>query len=272
MNLIHHIKVVAGRFFGERFYDQAAQLAYYLLLSIFPFLLFVTSLISYLPISETNVLLLIKPFAPDKSYAIIQNNIERILYDQRGDVLSLSIFFTLWLASMAVQSMVRSLNLAYKIERKKPFLIALLYDLLLTVGFMILISFSLIVPVVEEYIRHARFTEGKINGDWSQAWVLGKWGLSSIFMFALFVFLYMVVPSKRISFRHVIPGALLAAFGWQGVSWLYGTYVKINDYSQFYGQLGSVITLVVWFYISSTILLIGGLLNGSIAGEAKKKG
>ncbi|WP_082892643.1 YihY/virulence factor BrkB family protein [Rossellomorea aquimaris] len=270
MNMIHHIKQVVSRFFQERFFDQSAQLAYYLLLSIFPFLIFVFSLISYLPISETNVLLLIKPFAPERSYAILQSNIDRILYDQRGDILSISIIFTFWLASMAVQSMVRSLNQAYRIERKKPFLIALLYDLLLTVGFMILISFSLIVPVVEEYVRHARFTEGKLEGEWSQAWVLGKWGLSSIFMMALFIFLYLVVPSKRISFIHVIPGALVATFGWQLVSLLYGTYVKLNDYTQFYGQLGSVITLVVWFYISSTILLIGGLLNGSVAEKSIK--
>lgn len=265
MKLLHYPKEVVVRFFRERFFDQSAQLAYYLLLSIFPFLLFVFSLLSYLPISETNVLLLIKPFAPEKSYAIIHDNIERILYNQRGDVLSISIFFTFWLSSMAVQSMVRSLNQAYKIERKKPFLIALFYDLLLTVGFMILIAFSLVVPVVEEYIRHARFASGKLQGEWSEAWVIGKWGLSSIFMLLLFIFLYMVVPSRRISLLHVLPGALLATFGWQGVSWLYGTYVKLNDYTQFYGQLGSVITLVVWFYISSTILLIGGLLNGSVA-------
>jgi membrane protein len=265
MKLLHYPKEVLVRFFRERFFDQSAQLAYYLLLSIFPFLIFVFSLISYLPISETNVLLLIKPFAPEKSYAIIQDNIERILYNQRGDVLSISILFTFWLASMAVQSMVRSLNQAYKIERTKPFLVALLYDLLLTMGFMVLIAFSLVVPVVEEYIRHARFVSGKLEGEWSEAWVIGKWGLSSIFMLVLFIFLYLVVPSRRISFSHVLPGALLATFGWQGVSWLYGTYVKLNDYTQFYGQLGSVITLVVWFYISSAILLIGGLLNGSIA-------
>jgi membrane protein len=265
MKLLHYPKEVVVRFVKERFFDQSAQLAYYLLLSIFPFLLFVFSLLSYLPISETNVLLLIKPFAPEKSYAIIHDNIERILYNQRGDVLSISIFFTFWLSSMAVQSMVRSLNQAYKIERKKPFLIALLYDLLLTIGFMFLIAFSLVVPVVEEYIRQARFASGRLQGEWSEAWVIGKWGLSSIFMLLLFIFLYMVVPSRRISFLHVLPGALLATFGWQGVSWLYGTYVKLNDYTQFYGQLGSVITLVVWFYISSTILLIGGLLNGSVA-------
>jgi membrane protein len=265
MKLIAYPKDVIIRFFKERFFDQSAQLAYYLLLSIFPFLLFVFSLLSYLPISETNVLLLIKPFAPEKSYAIIHENIETILYNQRGDVLSISIFFTFWLSSMAVQSMVRSLNQAYKIERKKPFLIALFYDLLLTMGFMFLIAFSLVVPVVEEYIRQARFASGKLQGDWSAAWVIGKWGLSSIFMLLLFIFLYMVVPSRRIPFLHVLPGALLATFGWQGFSWLYGTYVKINDYTQFYGQLGSVITLVVWFYISSTILLIGGLLNGSVA-------
>jgi membrane protein len=265
MKLLSYPKEVVVRFFKERFFDQSAQLAYYLLLSIFPFLLFVFSLLSYLPISETNVLLLIKPFAPEKSYAIIHDNIERILYNQRGDVLSISIFFTFWLSSMAVQSMVRSLNQAYKIERKKPFLIALFYDLLLTIGFMFLIAFSLVVPVVEEYIRQARFASGRLQGEWSEAWVIGKWGLSSIFMLLLFIFLYMVVPSRRISFLHVLPGALLATFGWQGVSWLYGTYVKLNDYTQFYGQLGSVITLVVWFYISSTILLIGGLLNGSVA-------
>lgn len=264
-NMSEYIKQVFSRFFQERFYDQAAQLAYYLLLSLFPFLLFVFSLISYLPISETNVLLLIKPFAPENSYDIIEKNVERILYNQRGDVLSLSLVFTFWLSSMAVQSMVRSMNQAYGIQRKQPFIVALLYDFLLTVGFMILISFSLIVPIVEEFIRHTRIAEGRITGGWEPLWVIGKWGLSSVFMFFLFLFLYYVVPSKRMLLRYVVPGALVATFGWQCVSWLYGSYVKLTDYSQFYGQMGSVITLMVWFYLSSTILLIGGLLNGTIS-------
>ncbi|MFD2679797.1 YihY/virulence factor BrkB family protein [Bacillus seohaeanensis] len=262
--MLFHIKRVFLRFFLERYYDQSAQLGYYLMLSVFPFLLFVFSLISYLPITETNVLLLIKPFAPAESYEMIHDTVDRILSTRRGDVLSISAIFTFWLSSMAVQSLVRSLNEAYNIKRKKSFFLALVYDLLLTIGFMVVISFSLIVPVLEEIIQQSNFTQAHFSDGWSQLWLLLKWGMGSLFMFFLFTFLYLVVPSRVISVIYVIPGALVATFGWQAVSLVYSRYVRWNDYTEVYGQLGSVITLMVWFYLSSAILLLGGLLNGSI--------
>lgn len=106
------IRNVAVRFFKERFFDQAAQTAYYLLLSMFPFLIFLFSLLSYLPVNEQWLLAFIRPFAPEEAYVIIEQNVKGLLYKVQGNVLYTSLAVAFWLSSVAVQSLARSLDLA----------------------------------------------------------------------------------------------------------------------------------------------------------------
>ncbi|GGB63297.1 hypothetical protein GCM10011409_45470 [Lentibacillus populi] len=154
MNLIKSIKQILIRFFAERFYDQSAQMAYYLMLSLFPFLIFLFSLIGFLRVNPENILLMIEPFAPHETYIVVRNTLENILAKGRGELLSFSLIAAFWLASMAIQSLVRSLNKAYKIKRKQSFFLqGVISDLLLTLGFMIILSLSLLVPIIEDFIR-----------------------------------------------------------------------------------------------------------------------
>lgn len=71
------------------------------------------------------------------------------------------------------------------------------------------------------------------------------------------------MPSARVTWKDVLPGAVFSTLGWQVVSTGFGYYVQFGSYSQIYGQLGSIIILMVWFYLTAAILLIGGLINGN---------
>lgn len=265
MELIKYIKQILHRFFAERFYDQSAQMAYYFMLSLFPFFIFVFSLIGFLPVNLEDILLTIKPFAPHATYDIISSTLENILAKGRSRWLSFGLIAAaFWLASMAVQSLVRSLNKAYDIRRKHSFFLqGIISDLLLTFGFMIVLSLSLLVPIIEDIVSTYVLPRMQIQDLWFDLWFVVKWGIGTFFLYLFFIVLYKVVPSISLPWRKVFPGAIFATIGWQIVSIGFAKYVGISSYSLFYGQLGNIIVLMVWFYLTAVVLLLGGLINAS---------
>lgn len=254
---------ILKRFFTDRFHDQSAQMAYFFMLSIFPFLIFVLSLLSFFPIYSTDVLSVIEQFAPKGSYALIENNVTLIFDKQRTKLASFSLIASFWLSSMAVQSLVRAMNDAYGIVRKEGFFLALAKDLFLTAILMITLTISVLVPIGEEIGRVFLSSRVDMPYLFYEFWLLIKWVIGTIYLFFFFLLLYKLVPSGKIPFSSVLPGAIFSTIGWQGASVGFSYYVSYINYSQLYGQLGSIIVLMIWFYLTAAVLLIGGLVNAS---------
>ncbi|MFD1706041.1 YihY/virulence factor BrkB family protein [Siminovitchia sediminis] len=254
---------ILKRFFIERFHDQSAQMAYFFMLSIFPFLIFVLSLVSFFPIYSTDVLSAIEQFAPRRSYALIENNIVMIFDNQRKGLASFSLMASFWISSMAVQSLVRAMNDAYGIERKEHFVLAFGKDLFLTGILMLTLAISLLVPIGEEISR--AFLSARIHmPDFiHRSWLFIKWGIGTLYLFFFFLLIYTIVPSGKISVSSVLPGTVFSTIAWQAASLGFSTYVAYINYSQLYGQLGSMVVLMIWFYLTAAVLLIGGLINAA---------
>ena len=260
MNLV---KQTIKRFFRDHYYDRAAQTAYYFLVSVIPFLIFMLSLISYLPVQPQAVLNFIEPFAPGETLTLIEENVNVILSSGKGGILSISLITAFWIGSMAVQSLARTLNEAYGAPRKIPFLKGLARDLGITLLFMFIIPVSLFLPFIEQGLRWAAAYTGLSEQFVGTVyiWRIVKWGLGSIFIFLFFLVFYRIVPNQPTHIRSVLPGAIISAVGWQVASLLFGYYTEGVSYSRLYGQLASIIVLVGWFYLTATIILFSGLLN-----------
>jgi len=257
---------VIKRFFAERFFDEAAQTAYYLLLSVFPFLIFILSLVSFFPVDEQLLLNFLKPFAPGNSFVFIEDNVTSILTADKGRVLSLSLIASFWISSMAVQALARALNEANGIKSSQPYWKNLIRDLGVTLLFMMLVPLSLFLPFIEEGLHWLVSRAGSIEDwqGWIYVWPKVKWGLGSLFLFLFFLLFYKIIPNKRLTFRDVWPGALFSAVGWQVVSLLFADYVAKVNYSRLYGQLGGIIILVLWFYLTAVVILLSGLLIAEV--------
>ena len=253
---------VIKRFFAERFFDEAAQTAYYLLLSVFPFLLFILSLISFFPVDANQILDFLRHFAPGDSFRFIEDNVLNILEEDKGRVLSLSLISAFWVSSMAVQALARALNEANRIKSSLPYWKSLLRDLGVTLLFMTLVPLSLFLPFIESSLHWIVSRAGTLDEwqGWIYIWPGVKWGLGSVFLFLFFLLFYKILPSKRLTFREVWPGALLSAVGWQIVSLLFADYVSTVNYTRLYGQLSGMIVLVLWFYLTAVVILLSGLL------------
>lgn len=253
-----------GRFGEVDIFGLAAQLAYFFILSLFPFLLFLLNLIPYLPIDMDLILNTIADFAPEEVVGLISSNMHALTIQNSG-LLSISIIGTLWAASNGVNAITRAFNYAYRIERKRSFLISRLIAVILTIGMVLIIILALLLPVFGRMIGQHIFSWLGLTEDFLAMWGTLRWIVSSLIFFIALLFLYKLAPNLRLAFSQVVWGAVYATLAWQLVSWGFSFYVNnLGNYSATYGSLGTIIILLIWFYLFGIIIITGGILNAVI--------
>ena len=244
----------------------AAQLAYYFALALFPALLVVVSLASYLPFPVVNeVVAALDPIAPPEVLTIIRKQLESIVSGEATGLLTIGILGALWSSSGAMTSIVSALNRAYDIPETRPWWKVRLVAIGLTVTLVVfvLLSFTLIVA-------------GPNAGQWLTGWL----GLSQVFdtvwevarwplIFALattgiaIVFYY--APDADQDWAWITPGSIATTLLWVVFSLVFRIYVtRVGDYAATYGALAGAAILLLWLYFSGLALLIGGELNSEI--------
>ncbi|TFD99247.1 YihY/virulence factor BrkB family protein [Jeotgalibacillus salarius] len=259
--LIERMKYAGTRFFKEGYYDHAAQTAYYFMLSLFPFLIMVVSSTSFLPFSSSDLIAVIRPYAPPETYGLIETNLTTILDSGQGTVISISFLSTMWLASMAIQSLVRSLTDIYKIKRRESYIKGLFSDFFLTIGFALILPLTILIPIIENVVQRIAEETFLFDAEWLVIWTPLRWGIGTIILFVFFWVLYRHLPKHGLSWKDVLPGAVFAVISWQLISEGFSLFVGYGNYSQLYGQLASVVVMMIWFYLTAAVLLFGALLN-----------
>lgn len=255
----------------NKVFDMAAQLAYYLLLALFPFLILMFTLMRFLPIRTETVLDTIRPYAPEGSMQLIEANLYQVLEVTRGDLMSLSMIVAIWLSAMGTGALIRTLNSAYQVEESRSFFNALGVMILLTFGMIIGVIISLIFLVFGREIGLSISSFLGFDSAFLQDWNTFRWTISFIILIVVFACLYYFAPNKKLRFLDIIPGTLFAVIGWHLVSLGFSYYVSIADYSMIYGNLGTIVILMIWLYLSSLLILIGGEINAIIS-DAKSAG
>lgn len=247
-------------------FGLAAQLAYFLLLSLFPFLLFLITLLGYLPIDEYVVIETLANYLPNDVIVMIETNVSELVNSQRGGLLSLSIIGTLWSASNGINAITKAFNRAYEVEEDRPFFIARLIAIALTIAMLGVICIALLLPVFGKAIGIYLFSLINLSDDFLNMWNTLRWIASSVVFFIVLLVLYKLAPNQIVKFKHAVWGALFATVGWQLTSLGFSYYVNtLGNYSATYGSLGTVIVLMIWFYISGLIIIIGGMINSLVA-------
>ncbi|MGM7724064.1 YihY/virulence factor BrkB family protein [uncultured Metabacillus sp.] len=256
------LKELILRFTSDEVAGLAAQLSYFFLLSLFPFLIFLITLIGYLPISQDEVLGTIEHFAPGQSMLIIEQTLDQIINQRNGGLLSFGILATLWSASNGLNAIVRAFNKAYDVEETRSFLAARGMAILLTVAMVFVIVVALLLPVFGREIGLIIFSNFGFSDEFLTIWNTLRWLVSGIILFIVFSVLYYAAPNKHLHIKDGLPGSFAATIGWIAVSLAFSYYVaNFANYSATYGSIGGVIVLMIWFYLSGMIIILGGELN-----------
>jgi len=246
---------------------NAAKLAYFFLLALFPALIFLTSIIGFLPEVQENIFKSMARVAPADAMNLIQKTLTDVVENRSGPLLSFGLLASLWSASSGVLSLIDSLNAADERVSRLPFWRRRLKAIGLTLGTALLVSIgSLLVMMghrLGAWLAHTR------NISVSLEIVSTTLGYLTgfILLFAGIFALYRYGPEVRHRRKEVLPGTVFAAAGIVVGSLLFSIYVRIGpSASATYGSLGAVITLMLWLYLVSIMLLVGGEINSELGG------
>jgi membrane protein len=265
------IKEMYRRYIDDEVVAYGAEMAYYFLLSLFPFLIFIITLIGYIPFSRENILEYLAFLLPQDSYETIRENILQILNNRNIKLMSFGFISTLWAAASGMGAAMRGINKALCQKDTRPFWVAIP----LSIAFTLLVAVLIILYFV-------LLIFGKQIGNWLlqirmpnlslQIWHIFRHLIAIVMMTLVFTILYRYSPCKKIRWRNAVPGAIFTSAGWLIISWLFAWYVNhFWNLSRIYGSIGGIIGLMVWLFISAQLIIMGGEVNAILIFHRYKK-
>ncbi|HIX43503.1 MAG TPA: YihY/virulence factor BrkB family protein [Candidatus Kurthia intestinigallinarum] len=250
---------------------MGAQLAYFFLLSLFPLLIFVMTLVPFLNLPQEQVYTMMKELLPEQVYSLIGDTLKDVLENRNGGLLSVGILATLWSASNGVNALIKSLNQSYGKAETRPFIIARSMSVVFTLVLILLVVVALILPVFGSQIGHFLANTIGLGEQFGAIFDKFRILLPPLVIFCGLVFMYWLGPNMKMYLRSAIPGAIVSTVCWLVISYVFSIYINnFSNYSATYGSIGGIIILMLWLYITGMVLMIGGLVN-AIMQERKEQ-
>ncbi len=250
---------------------RSAQLAYYFFLSLFPGLIFLSSVIGLVAGSKTHIrdhmLQSFAAFLPPTAYALVTSTFNEILKTSTARTALLGALFALWTATSGMTAAQDTLNGVFKVKETRSLVKVYLIAIVLTVVVLILALSALIVFFYGGKLVLLISHEIGLNAGLTFIWRSIQWPIALFLLSLAFAVTYYWAPDlKDRHWKWLTPGSLLGIVGWLAVSGAFRGYLHFfNRYSVTYGSLGAVIILLLWFYLTGFMLLLGAELNGTIA-------
>jgi membrane protein len=239
-----------------------SQLAFFFLLSLFPLLIFIITLLPFLNLDQAQIFLLIRDYAPDSVGILIEDTLRDILKNRNGGLLSIGVLATVWSASKGMNALAKALNRSYFTEESRSFFVVRGMSVVFTVLLIAVLVVALVLPVFGQQIGVLVFSYLGLEEGFLTLWGSLRWLLPPVLIFSVFSLVYWLVPNLKIHYKTVLPGALFATIGWILTSLAFSYYVSnYGNYSNTYGSIGAIIVLMMWLYFSAIILMLGGQLN-----------
>ena len=243
----------------------AAELGYYFLLALFPMLIFLTSLIGFLPDLQRTILEGIRSLAPPDAVKLVNETMSDIVANNGGGLLSVGVLGTLWAASTGTAALIETLNRAYEVKETRSYLRVRLVAIVLTIGLALLNIVGAAIVLLGGRLSAWVVRALRLAESWHGWWTC----VSYLFGLALFAVatgtMYRFGPNLRSSHRRIAPGSIFSAVGAVIASALFSAYLRVvPSYSATYGGLGAVIVLMLWLYLMGLIVLIGAEINSEI--------
>ena len=249
-----------------------AQLAYYMVLSFIPFLMFLMTLVGFSHLNSDAVLNLLSNVMPTEAFNLIQSTVIEIVDREQTGLLWISIALAIWVSSSGFKAVIKGLNKAYGVKETRSYiklkLISMIYTILLALIVIATLFLFVFGDVIGDFfmkvLEHPEFIY--------YIWNILRYVVVILIMILFFMFLYNATPCVRLGWLEVIPGAVITTLGWISISYIFAYYVNnFSNYSRLYGSLGAVFMFMTWMFITSMILILGGEINAVLAEKNRLK-
>ncbi len=255
-------KALLNNIKNDKVPDLGAQTTYYLLLALFPFFIFLLSVLQYTPLEYETIIITLEDLLPEEAHEIIFGTIEEVFTGSSGALLSFGVVAALWSSLKGANALIKGVNTAYNVEETRNFFQVKAVALLTTIGVPIVILLAFFFIVFGQVLGTYVFDFFGLSDYFIDLWSWMRFPIPIAVMVLFFMIFYKFAPNQQLKFRNVFWGALFTVIFWLIASLGFSFYVNnFGNYSTVYGSLGSVVVILLWLYISSIIIIVGGEVN-----------
>ncbi|HEY1024026.1 MAG TPA: YihY/virulence factor BrkB family protein [Sphingobacteriaceae bacterium] len=248
--------------------NKASSLAYNFMLAIFPALIFLFTLIPYIPIDDfqPQLLDLIALVLPHNAFLAFQTTLEDIIENQNGRLLSVGFILALWFSTNGVSTLMRAFNKSSLILETRSYLKQRFVAMTLTVIMALALIIGLGLITVSEFVLS--FLKDRLlfkDSFWIHVIAFVRWIILLAIYFVTISILYRYGPSHSKKWKLFSAGSWLATILAALTFWGFAFYINnFGTYNKLYGSIGTLIVVMIWLYLNSLIILLGFELNASI--------
>lgn len=261
-NIYTNIRNILHKFRDDYVAIFSAQAAFFIILSFFPFIMFLLTLLQYVPLRESELMRTLTDILPKALNSFVIVIINEVYERGSGAIISVTAITALWSASKAFLGIVRGLNSVYGIPETRGYIRLRIISAFYTLVFTILLIITLIFLVFGNSLY--LWIQAKFPALQELALLLisVRTLISLTILATFFLIMFVFIPNRKTRAIYELPGALLAAAGWLSFSFLYSFYIDhMKDFSSTYGSLTAIILLMLWVYFCMYILFIGAECN-----------
>ncbi|MBZ8181213.1 YihY/virulence factor BrkB family protein [Oscillatoria salina] len=271
------LKKTFSRATERRLSGLSAEMAYNATLALFPAILAIVTAVGLfedsLQFTLREKVSEYREIVPDLAWQLLRDFVESITQRKNKSLFSISFVAAIWISSGALSVAMNALDQIHQIPRKvrRPYWKAKLISIILTMAAIALLVVASFLVFISDLLMEAILAPN-VTSLLLGIWHLIRWPVALAIVALTFAFIYRFGVSSWEEGRPILPGAMLAAFSWAGLSALFRLYVaNFANYNKIYGAVGAVIVLMVWLHMSSLVMLIGDQLNAVVGEEMDKK-
>lgn len=243
-------------------------LTYKLLIAIFPFIIFLMTLLGFTNLDIAGYLINVSETLPKPIANLLIVFVKEVVQTKSVSLLSTSFLVSIYSASTGFSSIIQGLNRAYEQEDKRNFLVKKIASVMLVFIFAIIVNISLLIFIFSDYIEEViiKYTSLEFIPYFLNSLFLYIF-VASILLTVILV-IYKISIYKKVTLRSILPGAIFTVAGWLFLSKVFNIYINnFSKYSKIYGSIGGVFVLVIWLNMISLIMLFGGQINAVLEEE-----
>ncbi len=266
VSVFHLISIYVQSFKKNEIYERSSGVAYNFTLALFPGIIFLITLIPYIPIPDLYETI-INQIGDLALFEQVTSTISDVINKPRGNLLSFSVILSLYLSNNGMLSLMSAFNKIYKTAESRGFFKTRLVSLLLTLLLIFSIFIAVALLIGGQIALNYLLDHGLLNRDFLLYAIIFLRFLVIFMMFLLAISsIYYFAPALHKRFRFLSPGSLISTILIIVVSYGFSFYINnFGTYNKLYGSIGAMIALMVWQFVISFILLSGFELNASLA-------
>lgn len=240
----------------------SGQSAFFIIISFFPFMLLLVSLLRTMHIAESQIMGELTTLLPSAVLDFILNVVNEATSHTETAIVSVSVIAALWAISRSMFAVTKGLCSVYETEETRNYFLTRIISFFYTIAFFVVLAITLLILVFGGTI--ATFLVQLFPQFKATALLILTFRsiVAAVVLTLMFLLMYKVLPNNPMRLRELLPGALFTSLGWLIFSRLFSFYIdNFSNYSNLYGSLTAIVLLMLWLYFCMYILFLGGTVN-----------